>query len=164
MLLHARQQIKPTSSFLTLVRHCQTFQSQLEYHVCCEVAAILNEEEISMETLSRRNFLTQASTLTATALVPQLLHPLQSTATAGRTTQINAKGFFTIAKRDGRWWFITPEDKRFFSIGLNHIDSATLRYRENAHIWRDKYGNSMEKWLEQVRVGASTQSAGFRRW
>ena len=104
-----------------------------------------------METLSRRNFLTQASTLTAAALVPQLLHSNQSTATAGQTTQINAKGFFTIANRDGRWWFITPEGRQFFSVGLNHIDSATLRYRENAHIWRDKYGNSMEKWLGQVR-------------
>ncbi len=104
-----------------------------------------------METLSRRNFLTRASTFAAAALAPQLLHPSQGTAAASQTTQINAKGFFTIARRNGRWWFITPEGKQFFSVGLNHIDSATLRYKENAHIWRDKYGNSMEKWLEQVR-------------
>ena len=94
--------------------------------------------------LSRRNFLMKAGTLTATALVPQLAHSAQ-------TTQVNTKGFFTTDKRNGRWWLITPEGKRFFSVGLNHIDSATLRYAENAHIWREKYGNSMKKWLTQVR-------------
>jgi hypothetical protein len=97
-----------------------------------------------MGSLSRRNFLIEAGTLTATALVPQLVHSAQ-------TTQVNTKGFFTIARHSGRWWLITPEGKRFFSIGLNHIDSATLRYSENADIWRDKYGNSMKKWLAQVR-------------
>ena len=103
-----------------------------------------------MRTLSRRNFLTQVGGVTAAAFVSHVLHSSQSTA-AGQTTQINTKGFFTIAKSNGRWWLISPEGEQFFSIGLNHLDSATLRYRENSHIWRDKYGNSMAKWLEQVR-------------
>jgi len=127
------------------------FQSRLNWYTYREVAAILNEEEIPMETLSRRNFLRHTSTLTAAALVGQLLHSSKSIASAGQTTQVNSKGFFTVTKRDGRWWLITPEGEQFFSVGLNHIDSATLRYRENAHIWHDKYGNSMERWLAKVR-------------
>ncbi|MHC4627595.1 MAG: twin-arginine translocation signal domain-containing protein, partial [Planctomycetota bacterium] len=104
-----------------------------------------------METFSRRNFLKHTSALTTASLVGQLLDSTRSNAAAGRTTQVNSEGFFTIGRRNARWWLISPEDKKFFSIGLNHIDSATLRYRENARIWRDKYGNSMEKWLAQVR-------------
>ena len=112
-----------------------------------------------MEISSRRNFLRQAGSLTAAALVGQPLHSSKGNAAADRTTQVNATGFFTIAKRRGRWWLITPERERFFSIGLNHIDSATLRYKENAHIWRDKYGNSMEQWL--AHVGEDLRSWGF---
>ena len=103
-----------------------------------------------MKTLSRRSFLTRATGLAGVALVPES-HSFENTVIAGQTTQMNAKGFFTIGKRNGRWWLVTPEGKRFFSIGINHIDSATLRYTENAYIWRDKYGNSMQKWLKQVR-------------
>ena len=103
-----------------------------------------------METLSRRNFIRQTTALAAAAAI---LRPLSSFAgsEAAQTTQVNAGGFFTLAQRNKRWWFVTPDRKPFFSIGLNHIDSATLRYAENAHIWRETYGNSMEKWLRQVR-------------
>ena len=58
-------------------------------------------------------------------------------------------GFFRTAQRHGRWWFITPEDQIFFSLGLNHIDDAPLRYLENRDLWRRKYGNSMERWLKE---------------
>jgi hypothetical protein len=47
---------------------------------------------------------------------------------------------------------LTPQGDPFFSIGLNHIDWATLCYPENAEIWRDKYGNNVRRWLtESVR-------------
>jgi hypothetical protein len=63
-----------------------------------------------------------------------------------------ATPFYSVQQRAGRWWLLTPEAKLQFSLGLNHIDPATLRYPENAHIWRDKYGNSMRRWLrESVR-------------
>jgi hypothetical protein len=45
---------------------------------------------------------------------------------------------------------ITPEGKPFFSIGLNHVDPATLRYAESGDIWEKKYQNSMENWLQAV--------------
>ncbi len=57
---------------------------------------------------------------------------------------------------------------QFFSLGLNHIDPASLRYPENIHIWRDKYGGSMQRWLQEsvapnLKAWASTPSDGFRR-
>ena len=31
---------------------------------------------------------------------------------------------------------------------MNHIDSGSLRYPENIHIWREKYRNDQRYWLE----------------
>ena len=58
--------------------------------------------------------------------------------------------FYTIEKRDGRWWFITPDDARFWSIGMNHIDSAALRYTESGGVWDREFGNSHKQWLRAV--------------
>jgi len=59
-----------------------------------------------------------------------------------------AAGFFQVGERAGHWWFISPQGEPFFSIGMNHIDSATLRYASNVEIWRTRYENSERKWLE----------------
>ena len=77
-----------------------------------------------------------------------------------KTTQSDPTGYFTIDRRDGRWWFIDPDDNRVFSLGLNHIDPATLRYPENVAIWRDNYGNSMRRWLQES-VRPDLQKWGF---
>ncbi len=69
-------------------------------------------------------------------------------------------GFFQVKKIAGRWWFIDPEGQRFFSRGLNHVDPASLRYEENGRIWRERYGNSMEKWLK-TSVGPNLRAWGF---
>ncbi|MHC4399600.1 MAG: agarase [Planctomycetota bacterium] len=81
---------------------------------------------------------------------------------AGEAPEASAgsAGWFTVGKRNGRWWLITPEGEPFFSIGLNHIDPATLRYPENVHIWREQYGGSMKRWLEEA-VGPDLRSWGF---
>ncbi len=68
--------------------------------------------------------------------------------------------FFTLERRKGRWWLITPEGDPFFSIGLNHVDPASLRYPENVHIWREKYEGSTTKWLRES-VGVNLRSWGF---
>jgi len=68
--------------------------------------------------------------------------------------------FFTVQQRGGRWWFVTPQGKSFFSIGMNHIDSATLRYAENGRIWREKYGNSQKRWLTEA-VAPDLKAWGF---
>ncbi len=54
--------------------------------------------------------------------------------------------FFTAGRRRGRWWLVTPDGRPFFSLGMNHIDSASLRYPENIHIWRERFGASQERY------------------
>ena len=66
-----------------------------------------------------------------------------------KTTQVDPKGFFTLGKRKGHWWLITPDGKPFFTIGLNHIDPASLRYPENMDIWENKYGGSTLRWIRE---------------
>ena len=44
------------------------------------------------------------------------IHTLAMAGAAGATTQKDAAGYFTLAQRDGRWWFITPEGKLMESI------------------------------------------------
>ena len=68
--------------------------------------------------------------------------------------------FFKVAKRKGRWWLITPDDKPFFTIGLNHIDPASMRYPENIHIWREKYQGSTIRWLRES-VAKNLKAWGF---
>lgn len=75
-------------------------------------------------------------------------------------TQPVPDGAFTLGQRNGHWFFIAPDGQPFFSIGMNHIDSATLRYPENIQIWRDKYNNSEEKWLKEA-VAPDLKSWGF---
>jgi hypothetical protein len=70
------------------------------------------------------------------------------------------KGFFTLSNKSGRWLFVTPDSKPFFSLGLNHIDHAGLRYEANRQIWEEKYENSMKKWL-QTSVRPNLLSWGF---
>ena len=74
------------------------------------------------------------------------------------TTQVEPDGFFTLDRDHDRWWLITPEGKRFFSIGLNHIDPASLRYPENIRIWRDRYGGSTTRWIQESVV------PNLKRW
>jgi hypothetical protein len=71
-----------------------------------------------------------------------------------------AARFFRVEQRRSQWWLISPGGEPFFSIGMNHIDSATLRYAENIEIWRKRYGNSERRWLEEG-VGANLRNWGF---
>lgn len=77
-----------------------------------------------------------------------------------RAATVDQEGFFQVKKTDGRWWFIDPQGKKHFSVGLNHIDPASLRYAENIHIWQHKYGNSMERWLKES-VAPNLKDWGF---
>jgi hypothetical protein len=76
------------------------------------------------------------------------------------TNKFEPDGFFTLGQRQEHWWLITPEGKPFFSIGLNHIDPASLRYPENIDIWRNKYQGSTINWLKQS-VAVNLKQWGF---
>ena len=69
-------------------------------------------------------------------------------------------GYFRLEQRQNHWWLITPNGDPFFSIGLNHIDPASMRYPENIHLWRDKYQGSTITWLKES-VSKNLQSWGF---
>ncbi|MEO2019023.1 MAG: agarase [Fuerstiella sp.] len=77
-----------------------------------------------------------------------------------KTTQTEPEGFFTLGKRKERWWLITPDGKPFFTMGLNHIDPASLRYPENIDIWREKYGGSTLRWIKES-VAPNLKAWGF---
>lgn len=74
--------------------------------------------------------------------------------------QKESSGFFTVGRRGDHWWSITPQGEAFFSIGMNHIDSSALRYAENIHIWREKYGNSQKRWIQEAVI-PDLKSWGF---
>ena len=95
--------------------------------------------ERTSNTIGRRRFLVAAAALAC----------LPKTARAA-TTQTSSDGFFTLGQENGRWWFLTPERRPFFSLALNHIDSTPLRGAESISIWRDKYRNSTREWLERA--------------
>lgn len=101
--------------------------------------------------MNRRQFFVQMSSV-AGGLMTSIQPSLGTAApSASNDTSTARLMFFTVGKRRGRWWLITPEGKPFFTIGLNHLDAASLRYVENRHIWNDHYGNSMQNWLQEVR-------------
>jgi hypothetical protein len=70
----------------------------------------------------------------------------------------STNSFFSIRKIKDRHFLIDPDGEKFFSIGINHIDSASLRYQENISIWKNKYSNSMEVWLK------SSVRTNLREW
>ena len=107
--------------------------------------------------LHRRRFLESAAALGAGLLTPT---PTLAQDTETQTTQIEPEGFFTLGKRKAHWWLMTPEGRPFFTMGLNHIDPASLRYPENIDIWREKYGGSTIRWIKES-VAPHLKAWGF---
>jgi hypothetical protein len=66
-------------------------------------------------------------------------------------------GYFALGESSGRRCFLTPEGKPFFSLAMNHIDPATLRY---GNLWRERYSNDTHRWLRQ-RVRRDLLNWGF---
>jgi len=104
--------------------------------------------------MNRRQFVNQAMIGTGILSMPLL------TASRADTTQIETQGYFSLGNRNGHWWLLAPDGKPFFTIGLNHIDPASLRYPENIEIWREKYGGSTIRWIEES-VAPNLNEWGF---
>ena len=103
-----------------------------------------------MKNTPRRTFLKRMSAIGTGLILTSA--SLTAHSQSVETTQQNPDGFFTLGRRKDHWWLISPDGKLFFSMGLNHIDPATLRYPENIHIWREKYGGSTIRWIKQSVV------------
>ncbi len=72
-----------------------------------------------------------------------------------------ATGVFSIQSfQNQRKLLATPDGKPFFALSFNHIDSSALRYEENLHIWRERYGASEERWIRE-RVAPDLRDWGF---
>jgi hypothetical protein len=111
-----------------------------------------------MSKTHRREFLKQATALGTGLAVASDSQRAQ--AKQIKTTQTEPDGFFTLGKRKEHWWLITPDGKPFFTIGINHIDPAILRYPENIDIWRNKYGGSTLRWIKES-VAPNLKAWGF---
>ncbi len=111
-----------------------------------------------MNPLDRRHFIKGGLAVGAGAA----LNPLSKLAATemAQTTQQSPEGFFSLGERKDHWWLTTPEGKPFFTMGINHIDPASLRYPENVHIWKNKYGGSSIQWIEES-VAPNLKSWGF---
>jgi hypothetical protein len=57
--------------------------------------------------------------------------------------------FYRIGTVKGRQCFVDPAGRPFFSIGMNHIDSAPLRSDDT---WHREFGNDAQRWLKTVRA------------
>jgi hypothetical protein len=72
---------------------------------------------------------------------------------------LKATGFFRLEGGGREWRLVDPEGHPFFIVGINHVDDASLKYDENIHIWRERYG-SREKWIRDCVV-KSLKEWGF---
>ncbi len=67
---------------------------------------------------------------------------------------------FTLGMRNGHAFFLSPQGRPFFSMGMNHIDHAPLLTADNFSWWRERYRNSRKVWLAE-QVGPDLRAWGF---
>ena len=72
----------------------------------------------------------------------------------------DATGFFAVRKLDRRWWFVTPAGHGFISMGMNHLDPSCIKYLDNVHIFKERYGGSNERFIAEGIV-APLKAWGF---
>jgi hypothetical protein len=98
--------------------------------------------------MERRNFI--KGLLAIAAPIPSHKNFASRGSSSGSATSY--KNFFKLKYYKKRFWLTTPDEKPFFSIGLNHFDPASLRYPENIDIWRNQFGGSTLQWIEKSIV------------
>jgi len=54
-----------------------------------------------------------------------------------------ADGYFSVAMKDGVWWFQSPEDRKFVSLGINHIEPVLITSKNNRKKFEEKYGDDL---------------------
>lgn len=112
------------------------------------------------DTTDRRSFLTRMFAVGSGLSVASFPLRTEAALTTTKTTQPEPDGFFTLGKQANHWWLVTPDGTPFFTIGLNHIDPATLRYADNIDLWRQKYGGSTLRWIRES-VAPNLKAWGF---
>jgi agarase-like CBM domain-containing protein/glycosyl hydrolase family 42 (putative beta-galactosidase) len=63
--------------------------------------------------------------------------------------KLEAAGYFRTAKRDGKWWLVTPSGHLFFSLGFNSVNSeegdTVVEGREHMFEWLPKPGEPLSE-------------------
>ena len=72
--------------------------------------------------------------------------------------------FFRLVEKNDRWWLLSPSNKFFFSLGINHVDPSVMRFPDNIEIWNSKYHNHMENWLGQVKLNLTDWGFNCLGW
>ncbi len=108
---------------------------------------------------NRRDFLFTVTALTGSLWISACKKKVLPT-TKPSLPKSEKTAYFSLIQREGHWWFLTPERKPFFSIGLNHFDPASMRYPENIHLWKEKYKGSTINWIQES-VSPNLKKWGF---
>jgi len=109
-----------------------------------------------------RTALTAQETNADVGAVSPAASPDENRDAYGGTRAVTAKatGFFRLEQIGGRWWFVTPEGHGFLSVGMNHLDLAALKYPDNVHVFRERYGASDERYIREG-IAAPLRAWGF---
>ncbi|MFC1735342.1 hypothetical protein ACFL1X_04445 [Candidatus Hydrogenedentota bacterium] len=75
------------------------------------------------------------------------------------SASLGATGFFRLEGGGQKWRLVDPEGHPFFIVGMNHIDDSSLKYDENIHLWRERYG-CRDKWIQDCVI-KSLKEWGF---
>ena len=68
-------------------------------------------------------------------------------------SEFPATGFFYVEKKDGIWWFVTPEGEKFYSVGIAYVEPGDFYYG-NISKWSEITQARLEEW------GFNTLNAG----
>jgi glyoxylase-like metal-dependent hydrolase (beta-lactamase superfamily II) len=61
---------------------------------------------------------------------------------SARATAAEPPRRFRVEQRSGTWWFVSPENRPFVSIGMNHLEPVLLLGESNRNAWAQKLGGS----------------------
>jgi len=117
------------------------------YQECVKTMCEFNKKELYAFALKA---LSRACEEKSEALTTRLDPDNQRDRYGGTTaTKTESTGFFHVAELNGRWWLVTPCGHGFISIGMNHLDLSALKYPDNLHIFKDRYGGNTDRFIRE---------------
>jgi len=128
------------------------------YQECVKTMREFNKKELYTVALKAPNRAYEEKSEVSTAR----LDPDNQRDRYGGTTVVKAEstGFFRAIELNGRWWLITPDGQGFISMGMNHLDLSALKYPDNLHIFKDRYGGDTDRFIQEG-IAKSLKEWGF---
>jgi hypothetical protein len=72
--------------------------------------------------------------------------------------QLEATGWFRTQNVDGTWWFVTPEGRLFFSVGIDCVATWERTFIEGRETWFDWLPDKDGQYAELIGYASSTHS------